>query len=109
VTKAKQAPVNYGATFAPVEGGRLVMICADEENARPWLNLLRGAGLTLENHGPGRYSFTFAELPEVNLATGDLLRRVNMLPEELRVQVLDVLRGMTGIAERSGAESKTPN
>ena len=74
MAESKQAPVNHAATFAPVEGGRLVMICSDEENARPWVNLLRGAGLTLEYHGPGRYSFTFAELPEVNLATGDLLR-----------------------------------
>ena len=64
-TKPKAKP-DYAASFAPVMGGQVVMICHDEANARPWVRLLTAAGLTLTKLPPaGRYSFTFAGRPDL--------------------------------------------
>lgn len=61
-----KGPPDYHATFTPLSGGRLVMLASDEENARPWVNLLTRAGVTLEHMEPaGRYVFTFAGAEEL--------------------------------------------
>ena len=44
--------------------------------------------------------------PEATLATEDLIRRANMLPEELHGQILEILRMIVEIAERKAAEAK---
>jgi len=44
--------------------------------------------------------------PEAILATEDLIRRANMLPEELHGQILEILRMIVEIAERKATEAK---
>ena len=57
---------DYHAMMTPVSNGRIVMICATEEDARPWVRLLTEAGLTLAKHEPaGRYSFSLTERPDL--------------------------------------------
>ena len=81
---AKTTPQpDYAASFAPVKGGRLVMICADEANARPWVRLLTGAGLTLAKLPPaGRYAFTFDDRPELTAETDPAVTLEEVTPHD---------------------------
>lgn len=61
----KHRDPDYGATFAPVMGGELVLIARDDAHAAPWLRMLELAGVPYKRHRDGRYSFTFAGRPDL--------------------------------------------
>lgn len=61
---------DFAASMAPIMDGRLILICATEANARPWVRLLTEAGLTVTKlPPPGRYSFTFDARPDLTAET----------------------------------------
>jgi hypothetical protein len=65
LAKLRVAP-NYHAQITSLTGGRLALVCVDEANARPWVNLLLRAGVRLEHaERCGVYLFNFEGVEEL--------------------------------------------
>lgn len=58
-------PADYSVVVTALSGGRLVMLPSGEENARPWLRMLRRAGIVTERTPNGRHMFTFDGRPDL--------------------------------------------